>query len=137
MSLPFSPQPLPQLKARLPEALKEVHAAFKVIDGHEIPASRNPKNVFDTKDQIRLIISLDDICGETYLHVSASSPYMFAMPKKFHETARKTLNELGVLKGRLASPHDVTEGGIPHWFWNSKTHKPPTCLRSRVEAVAK
>jgi hypothetical protein len=56
MSLSFNPQPLPQLKARLPEALKEVHAAFKVIMGaYRALAKINHPDVGGEKERMQEI----------------------------------------------------------------------------------
>jgi hypothetical protein len=71
--VPFEPQTLDELKARFHEAVSGVVDTDEIRRGLRPPPSREPKHVFDFDDGLRLIVSVDRVMDEEFLHVSASS----------------------------------------------------------------
>lgn len=74
MRLPFQPEKLESMRARLPDALVTVYNPDTVKTGGVRPGQLR-QNVFDFEDGIRCIVSLDLDPDENkkYLHLSFSS----------------------------------------------------------------
>jgi hypothetical protein len=132
--VPFHPEPLDRLRARYPEALREV------IDLELFALGRSPgpgtvrAQVFDSADGIRLIVARMDLGGEVgvILHVSASLNPAAPLYRELLRSARHIWPEwsqaefcrLALARWREISGDDkpidfVGYGGargIPHWF---------------------
>lgn len=80
--LPFSPEPLPALQARLPAALAEPMDVQAIARHPEQSAGCLPEHIFDCEDGIRVIVSVEYTTGpplpRTLLHVSAAVAKDFA-----------------------------------------------------------
>jgi hypothetical protein len=132
--LPFRPEPLDRLRARYPEALREVFDPQSVTLGMQLPAWACPRNVFDCEDGLRIIVSRDDLGGRVgvVLHVSAAldpaAPlYRELLRSARHiwpEWARAKFCRLALARWREISGDDRLiefagyggAQGIPHWY---------------------
>lgn len=71
--LPHRPETLESLKARYHAALERVYTLDDAISGRVLLAGRNPANVFDFEDGLRLVVSRIRLpSGPLTLNISAS-----------------------------------------------------------------
>jgi hypothetical protein len=70
--LPFEPEPTIVLKARYPEAIKDIYDPRKIAAKPELAPSKKRKHVFDFEDGLRLIVSVDKNGMNQLTHYSAS-----------------------------------------------------------------
>lgn len=125
--LPFAPEPIEQMQARFADALTPVYDV-RVLMRQTNPSDsigKKRKHVFDFEDGIRLIVSMEtdpesSITRVAYLHASMSSFNGLKM-NRTDVTAFCTRLLTEMSQGRLLDPHvQVSEGGIPHFFYDSK-----------------
>jgi hypothetical protein len=130
----YRPEPLARLRARYPEALREVIDMESAARGLVPWPGMVARNVFDCEDGIRLIVSRDDLGGQVgiVLHVSASIDPDAPLYRVLQRSARHIWPDWAQTKFRrlaLARWREISgdEGpvefagyggakGIPQWF---------------------
>ena len=70
--LPVEVQTLEQMRARFHLAVDEPVVTSEVEEGLRPAPSRDRRHVFDFKDGMRLVVSVDRVIDQDYLHASAS-----------------------------------------------------------------
>jgi hypothetical protein len=130
----YRPEPLAQLRARYPEALREVIDMESAARGLVPWPGTVARNVFDCEDGIRLVVSRDDLGGQVgiVLHVSASIDPAAPLYRELLRSARHIwpdwaqaeFRRLALARWREISGDDrpiefAGYGGaksIPHWY---------------------
>lgn len=121
--VPWNPQPIEQLRARYPAAVKETIDVRDILTKRRATPSGEPEHVFDLEPGLRLIVSLERMPdGVVGVHISAS----------FQERERVEAlagagdgGMVGYIVGqwralaqsdRLPTFLGISPGGIPHFF---------------------
>lgn len=98
---PFNPQPVDQLRARFPAAIRTVYdwsSGVRHSIGSQFAGLVNPvsykggppsENVFDFSDGLRLVITMDKKGQEVFLHVSARAQLNTEAMRQFSLTGRE------------------------------------------------
>ena len=136
MTLPFEPQPLSVLRARLVDALAAPVDVLRVLAGYDVDPGLQRQHVLDCEDGLRLIVSVDRLPDDTVqVHLSASihypSPvwdtmarYPLRARQRFVAQAEQRWRDLGGSPLTFAS---FSPGkGVPHWVgpWEGPTSWP-------------
>jgi hypothetical protein len=101
--LPIEPEPLAAMKARFHLAVSEPVDTDKVSKGVIPPPSRDRRHVFDFEDGMRMVVSVDRVIDEEFLHVSASGDEKYAKSIKdegFEGLVEDVLLRVAALLGR-------------------------------------
>jgi hypothetical protein len=130
----YRPEPLAQLRARYPEALREVIDMESAARGLVPWPGTQGRNVFDCEDGIRLVVAHCDLGGEVgvILHLSASLDPAAPLYRELLRSARHVWPEWGqaefcrlaLARWREISGDDgpieyagcFGATGIPHWY---------------------
>lgn len=116
--IPFSPQPVEQLKSRYQAAIQTAYDANAVLNNNEVRPGCKPQHVFDFESGIRLIISRDYHNIKEVIHISGSfDPGVYiGSVKRSVVVARMHLCFCEIAGPVKLGRPTYSEGGIPHWF---------------------
>ena len=131
MALPFVPEPVECLRARYAAATGELIEIDSVRLGTALRAGEQRRNVFDSEDSLRLLISREDLGRGPVLHVSASvqsetpaaEKFRWGVQNKGLPWACEGLKKLAEARFREVSGEarplvfiGFSDGGVPHWI---------------------
>ena len=122
--LPFQPESTAQLRARFPEAIKEIQDVLAIIKDRSLRPGLKRKHVFDFQDGCRLIISIDREGLIKLFHVSSSINLEHGMKNKLKfisqmEYTKHVINHINELehpKKRIYIEKMFTPKGVFHIF---------------------
>ena len=131
MVLPFEPQPVSILRARLVAALAEPVDVLGLLAGHGARPGELRQHVLDCEDGMRLIVSRDRMLDDTVqIHLSASINQPSALwnalarqrkpVRRFILLAEQRWRTLG---GPPVALYSLSDGkGVPHWLGREEGH---------------
>ena len=123
--LPFKPESIERLKARLPQALDQIYDPFLCFNGfQELPGERRP-HVFDFEEGLRLIICRQLRGSAPVLDISASATLKTRWDGQvgnhpLKRMAEKRLEDLGIKPLQFIG--FSLQRGTPHWIVKESAH---------------
>lgn len=139
MGLPFKPEPLAAMRARYPEAVKDVMDYESYVLGTIQRPGQSRRHVFDHEDGLRLIFSRDSSDkGLVFLHASASiesGSRLFHEARGISRRSGGSLNHVMDWLDGLARPRieELSGQAMELWFWH---HFIPHFWKPETEAPA-
>lgn len=131
MGLNWEPEPAEKMAKRFETALKRVYDVDLIAQEESDRPGEHRENVFDFKDGIRIIVSLEIHDGVRFVHISGSSQN----PMSVQDLSKRILGKIiTISKMNISGVVNawVANTGIIHFLfrmapeWADKVIKPPT-----------